>query len=91
MKTLFAILKTAVICFLIYKSLFYAFLFIVSGMWIITALLLILFAYLSKSLFVQALVLQNAYKSFKHFNWKEKLPKINLRTKISKRFSSETA
>ncbi len=91
MKTLFAAVKTAVICILIYKSLFYAFLFIVSGMWIITALLLILFAYLSKSLFAEVVVLNNSYKSFKHSDWKLKLPKLKFRIKISKRFSSETA
>ncbi|RYY06025.1 MAG: hypothetical protein EOP43_07470 [Sphingobacteriaceae bacterium] len=90
MKILFAIIKTAVICILIYKSLFYAFLFVVSGLWIVTALLLILFAYLCKSLLTEFLVLNNFYKSFKHFEWREKLPKIKFKTKISKRFFPET-
>ncbi|MVN22601.1 hypothetical protein [Mucilaginibacter arboris] len=97
MKNLFSILKTVVICFLIYKSLFYAFLFLVSGMWIITVLLLILFAYLCTSLFTEGIRINNYLKSFKqqqsfkHIDWKEKFSKPNLISKISKRFSSETA
>ncbi len=97
MKNLFSVAKTAIICFLIYKSLFYSFLFLVSGMWIITVLLLILFAYLSSSLFKEAVELNNFYKSFKqhksykHLDWKERLHKIRFRTKISKHYSQETA
>ncbi len=90
MKMLFSVLKTAVICFLIYKSLFYSFLFLVSGMWIITVLLLILFAYLSKSLFAEAVILKNFYKNYPHINLKKKFSKVNFKPKTSKRFSSET-
>lgn len=96
MKNLLSVAKTAVICFLLYKSLFYSFLFLVSGMWIITVLLLILFGYLCKSLLAEAMALNNFYKSFKqyhsfkHLYWKDKLPKLHLRSKISKRYSSET-
>ncbi len=90
MKFLFSVAKTAVICLLIYKSLFNAFLFLVSGMWIITVLLLILFAYLCKSLFAESIKLSDFYKSFKRFDWKEKLPKLKFGVKTSKRFSSET-
>jgi hypothetical protein len=97
MKNLLSVAKTAVICFLIYKSLFYSFLFLVSGMWIITVLLLILFGYLCSSLFKEAIRLNQFYKSFKqyksykHFAWREKLPRVEVRTEISKRYSSETA
>lgn len=97
MKILFSVAKTAVICFLLYKSLFYAFLFLVSGMWIITVLLLILFSYLCISLIAQTVRMINFYKNFKqhksytHLDWKERLHKIRFRTKISKHYSSETA
>lgn len=97
MKNLFSIAKTAVICFFLYKSLFYSFLFLVSGMWMVTVLLLILFAYLSNNLFKEAICLNQLYKSFKqyrsykHFAWREKLPRLQVRTKISKQYSSETA
>ena len=97
MKNLLPVAKTAVICFLLYKSLFYAFLFLVSGMWIITVLLLILFGYLCSSLFKEAVKLTQIYKSFKryksykHFAWREKLPRLQVRSKISKQYSSETA
>ncbi len=91
MKNLFSIIKTAVICFLIYKSLFYSVLFLVSGMWIITVLLLILFAYLCKSLFAEVVKLNAFYKSFPQSEWQKKLFKLKPAFKISKRFSSETA
>ena len=97
MKNLLPVAKTAVICFLLYKSLFYAFLFLVSGMWIITVLLLILFGYLCSSLFKEAVKLTQLYKSFKqyksykHFAWREKLPRLQVRSKISKQYFSETA
>jgi hypothetical protein len=97
MKNVFSLIKTVVICFLIYKSLFYSFLFLVAGMWIITVLLLILFGYLCKSLFTEAIRINIYLKSFKqtvsfkHFDWKEKLSKIKSATKNSKSFSSETA
>ena len=93
MKILFSLAKTAVICFLLYKSLFYAFLFLVSGMWIITVLLLILFGYLCSNLFKEALRLNQfyknftQYKSYKHLALKVKLPKLQIRTKVSKQYS----
>jgi len=90
MKNLFSLAKTAVICFLIYKSLFYSFLFLVSGLWIITVLLLILFAYLCKSLIAEAISLRKFYKNYQHTNLREKFSKVNFKTKTSKRFSSET-
>lgn len=90
MKFLFSVAKTATVCFLIYKSLFNAFLFLVAGMWIIPVLLLILFAYLCKSLFSECVKLNSFYKNFKRFNWKEKLQKLKFGVKTSKRFSSET-
>ena len=97
MKNIFSVIKTAVICFLIYKSLFYSFLFLVSGMWIITVLLLTLFAYLCKSLFTEVVQLNIYFKSFKqpqsfkHFDWKEKFAKLKPAAKAGKHFSSETA
>lgn len=91
MKNLFCIVKTAVICFLIYKSLFYSFLFLVSGMWLVTTLLIILCGYLCKTLFVDALRLTDIYKSFQHFDWKEKFTRFKPVPKLNKQFSSETA
>lgn len=90
MKILIPILKIAVICLLIYKSLFNAFLFLVAGMWIIPFLLLILFAYLCKSLVTQSIALNKYYKSFKHFDGQGKLFKFKKSAKISKQYSTET-
>lgn len=90
MKILVPILKIAVICWLIYKSLFNAFLFLIAGMWIIPVLLLTLFVYLCKSLVTESITLNNRYKSFKHFDCREKLSRFKIPAKISKRFSSET-
>lgn len=91
MKNLFCILKSAVVCFLIYKSLFYAFLFLIAGMWLVTTLLIILCGYLCKTLFTDVVKLNIIYKSFQHFDWKEKLIRIKPAPKLTKQFSSETA
>ncbi len=90
MKITFSILKLAVISFLIYKSLFNSFLFLIAGMWIIPFLLLTLFVYLCKSFWAEANILAKYYKSFPQFSLKYKLLKTNLIQKPSKIYSSET-
>ena len=88
MKTLFAAIKTTILSFLAYRALYYSFIFLISGMWIITLLLLILFIYLSRSIVMESVCLLKTYKSFKQSGWALRFSKPNFRMRFTKRFSS---